>query len=160
MPFVNVHPAPGLGEMLPGWFVVPNNPFYPNQPVGIGTGVGMVLPAMERSKRNVLMEAAQSVGRGPSEHGGKEPVVIHGVGAIDPGELNPATWDTSTWLIVGVGAFLVLSLLRKDRREYKAAKLRAKAEYLEKLSSLKKKHPYLSVSAYEKMRELAARQGG
>jgi len=30
MPFLHLHPAPGLGELMPGWFVVPQNPIAPD----------------------------------------------------------------------------------------------------------------------------------
>ena len=28
---INFHPAPGLGELMPGWFVVPQNPIAPDR---------------------------------------------------------------------------------------------------------------------------------
>ena len=30
MPHLSLHPAPGLGELMPGWFVVPQNPIAPD----------------------------------------------------------------------------------------------------------------------------------
>lgn len=30
MPMLNFHPAPGLGDLLPGWFDVPQNPIRPD----------------------------------------------------------------------------------------------------------------------------------
>ena len=30
MPHINLHPAPGLGELMPGWHVVPQNPIAPD----------------------------------------------------------------------------------------------------------------------------------
>lgn len=30
MPYINRHPAPGLGELMPGWHVVPQNPIAPD----------------------------------------------------------------------------------------------------------------------------------
>lgn len=152
MPFIDIHPAPGLGEMLPGWFVVPNNPFAPPQPIGMGTGVGMILPAAaSQNARNVLLDIAQTVGRAPGERG-KDPVVIHGLGAFEASDLNPQNWDLPTWIfIAGAGLFL-LATMRRGRLEYKAAKHAAKARYYEALSEAKKQHPTLTASAYRAMR--------
>lgn len=30
---INIHPAPGLGDLAPGWFVVPQNPIRPDSTV-------------------------------------------------------------------------------------------------------------------------------
>ncbi len=30
---INIHPAPGLGDLAPGWFVVPQNPLRPDSTV-------------------------------------------------------------------------------------------------------------------------------
>lgn len=149
MPFIEVHPAPGLGEMLPGWFVVPNNPFAKPEPVAMGNGVGMMLPMMASQRsRNVLLDIAQTVGRAPGERG-SGPVVIHGLGAVSTEDLNPSNWSWQTWLVIlGVGV-LALSMSRKKRLAYKAAKHSAKAQYYAALAAAKEKHPFLPVAAYQ-----------
>ena len=153
MPFVDIHPAPGLGEMLPGWFVVPNNPFAERKPIAVGTGVGMMLPATaSQNARNVLLDIAQRVGRPPGEKG-SGPVIIHGLGAIGTEDLNPANWGWQTWLLLAGAGILLLSMTRKKRMEYKAAKHLAKAQYYESLAAARAKHPYLPVAAYQAIRK-------
>lgn len=49
MPHLGFHPAPGLGDLMPGSYVVPNNPFHPASlnpsPVGRVPSIGELLPA-------------------------------------------------------------------------------------------------------------------
>lgn len=154
MPFIDVHPAPGLGEMLPGWFVVPNNPFQPREPVSVGTGVGAILPMQAQAAmqaRNVLIDAARSVGRGPGEKG-DGPVVIHGLGAINLQDVVPSQWSWQVWAAVIAGALILLSMTRKNRLAYKAAKHAAKAQYYEALAAAKSRSPVLPVYAYRSIR--------
>jgi len=54
MAHLNIHPAPGLGELIPGWFVVPNNPFQPRQPVARTVGVGELIAAHWTLPQNPL----------------------------------------------------------------------------------------------------------
>lgn len=52
--FYNNHPAPGFGDLLPGFFVVPQNPFTP--PVRV-PGIGDILPGRFIVPQNPLRDA-------------------------------------------------------------------------------------------------------
>ena len=154
MPFINVHPAPGLGEMLPGWYVVPNNPFQPRKPVAIGKGMGLMLPASTPIPQNPLIDTLKTVGM-PAGQTGKVGV-INGLGVIDleryAEKLDPRSWSMNTWLIIGGALLIVLLMTRKgaSRYEYKAAKAEAKAQYYSALAAAKKKHPTFIGAAYQR----------
>jgi hypothetical protein len=159
MPFINVHPAPGLGELTPGWFIVPNNPFQLRQPVARTTGVGELVAAHWTLPQNPLANQLATIGLPPGQSSQK--AVIQGLGAIDLGSefsswANPGEWTFSQWaLVIGVGALFLLTM-RKDRAGYKAAKLQAKADYYRALQDARSKHKTLGGRAVDYARERRA----
>lgn len=54
MAHIGYHPAPGLGVLMPGWFVVPNNPI---RPVHRTPHIGELLPASFPVPQNPLISA-------------------------------------------------------------------------------------------------------
>ena len=57
MAHIGIHPAPGLGELIPGSFVVPSNPIVPRSYI---PRVGELLPASFPVPQNPLIAAMQS----------------------------------------------------------------------------------------------------
>src|SRR5882724_9614777 len=82
---INRHPAPGLGELQPGWFVVPQNPMH--GPVSYIRGVGDILatggftvpqnPVAEYSAGHVLPIRVQPGADGTINN---KPVGVSGLG--------------------------------------------------------------------------------
>jgi len=155
MAHLNIHPAPGLGELIPGWFVVPNNPFQPRQPVARTVGVGELVAANWTLPQNPLANALSTIGLPPGQRSGK--AVIQGLGAIDLGSelaswANPGRWTLGQWaLVIGIGALFLITM-RKDRAGYKAAKLQAKADYYRALQEARLKHSTAGQRAVELIR--------
>ena len=56
---LNYHPAPGLSDLLPGWFVVPQNPFKPGTlygPITRTPSIGDLLPGHFVVPQNPLLK--------------------------------------------------------------------------------------------------------
>ena len=51
------HPAPGLGELMPGWFVVPQNPITDTGGVTYTPGIGDILPGCFAVPQNPIKDA-------------------------------------------------------------------------------------------------------
>ena len=166
MPFVNVHPAPGLGEMLPGWFVVPNNPFRPRAVVGVGKGVGMMLPAGFVVPQNPLIDALRTVGM-PA---GKTASIgyINGIGEISLDSVWQSVQPTVSsitdfvrqhpYLSLGLGVLLLMMVTRRGTRaERLAAKYSAKARYYEELADYKRRYPSYATALTRKASSLASK---
>ena len=164
MPFVNVHPAPGLGEMLPGWFVVPNNPFQPRSVVGVGKGVGMMLPAGFVVPQNPLIDALRTVGM-PA---GKTASIgyINGIGEISLDSAWESTQSVVSgvtsfvqqhpYLSLGLGVLLLMMVTRRgSRAERLAAKYGAKARYYEQMAQYKMRYPTYATAVTSKATALA-----
>jgi len=71
---LSVHPAPGLGDLLPGWFAVPQNPVEGG--VSYTPGIGDILPAVYVVPQNPLKD--YTAGR----------VALIGQQSNTPGQLN------------------------------------------------------------------------
>jgi hypothetical protein len=54
---IHIHPAPGLGELMPGWFAVPQNPIdFAKNGVSYTPGIGDILPASFVVPQNPIMD--------------------------------------------------------------------------------------------------------
>lgn len=56
MSMLNFHPAPGLGDLLPGFFVVPQNPITDTQGVTYVPRIGDILPASYAVPQNPIKD--------------------------------------------------------------------------------------------------------
>jgi hypothetical protein len=151
MAFLNIHPAPGLGVMLPGWWTVPNNPFSPPVPVAVAPSATQELAeeVANARPRNAIAEAVRAI-----DPRAKGPVTVHGLGAafnLDEA-LDFSRWDWTTWLIIGGAALLLLSSMRKNRLGYKAAKYQAKADYYKSIAAAKASSPTMAAYYAGKLR--------
>lgn len=147
MAWINHHPAPGLGDLLPGWFVVPQNPITQPHEMKRVESIGEFLPARLMLPYNPLVNALATVGRASGDRGGGR-VSLMGLGEFNlssiTGNIGDAfgSMDTKKWLMIGGGALvLILLLSRPGRSQYREAVSRAKAQYRDALASAKRKYP-------------------
>lgn len=129
--------APGFGDILPGNFVVPQNPLHPGTMDGVRVPhVGELMPARFAEPENPLLNALQ--GRIMPGNGGCGS--CSGMGALDLSSITTSvsSWASSqpwtTWAVIGAAAIGVFylsgrgssgSAYRQEKREM-MAKLRAK----------------------------------
>ena len=152
MSHIHRHPAPGLGELIPGWWNVPNNPF--NQPTvkSVRPSVGELVRTNWVLPQNPLANSLSTVGLPAGQKSGRG--VLQGLGQININEFlqdwaDPSSWTLGQWaLVVGIGAVLLVTM-RKDSSAYRAAKLQAKADYHRAIAEAKSKSPTLAYRAYE-----------
>jgi hypothetical protein len=80
MPSITSHPAPGLGDLLPGWYVVPQNPIAAAQD---GTTyvptIGEILPGSYVVPQNPIVDFTTGTVKLIGQRGGGSPT---------PGQLN------------------------------------------------------------------------
>lgn len=157
MAHIHRHPAPGFGELTPGWWVVPNNPFSPPVLKGTSVGIGQLVAANWTLPQNPLANALSTVGLPPGQKSGVGH--LQGLGAINLNEqfqrwANISNWSLGQWaIVIGLGALFLITV-RKDRSGYRAAKLQAKADYYRAISEAKKSHPTYSSQVARRVREL------
>lgn len=118
---LNRHPAPGFGDLLPGSFVVPQNPIAGQQAISYIPKIGELLPGRFTVPQNPLIKTVrQGVaamtglgGCGCSTGGGDEGAYINGslldgVGGLGDA-LGSVNWPTvivaagAAWLLLGAG---------------------------------------------------------
>ena len=138
------HPAPGIGDILPGWFAVPQNPLVPakyHQSIGELLAATFVVPQnpiMDANTSNSVGKPAQCSTCGPVISGGG----VSGLGSLGMFEsFDPRTWGMLEWAVVAGGGLLVLSMLRPGRSAYREELSRAKAAYRDTVAKVKRKYP-------------------
>lgn len=163
MSHVPFHPAPGMGDLLPGYFVVPNNPITSAAGGPGATGVGRVahigelMPASFVVPENPLMNALATVGRGPASQkslggcgctglgcGCGDRMSLSGLGEFNldsiTQNLNPTQWSGTTIAMVAGGALLLLLMMRPGKSAYQSAVYQAKSDYKKALATAKSKY--------------------
>jgi hypothetical protein len=132
MAFTNFHPAPGLGELMPGDYVVPQNPITAAQKgVKYIARVGELLPGQFSIPENPIVRNFRTGMQGMGTLGcaglGCDRAGFTGslaggsmsLGELDLTDLDPANWSSTTkWLAIG-GLVLLILLYRPDRHSMK-----------------------------------------
>lgn len=165
MSMIAYHPAPGLGLMLPGWFVVPNNPLQARQAVAYQPTLGEIMPARFVVPENPLLRAlslgaapkclcsSMGCGMGCPTHGmAGLPEVWEQVKGTATGVWNTVTGavtgavsgvtglgNWTTYALLGGGA-LVLYMVFARGGGYRSAARKARQEYRAKIAGLKQQH--------------------
>lgn len=149
---IGIHPAPGFGELLPGFFVVPHNPIVQASYV---PRIGELLPAKFSMPENPIIRALAGDNglrpTGPRQVSvsalgqcgciagkcgmGCEQLGMSGLGMGDLGTMIASTWP---WLAIGVLLLFVGG--RPSGSEYRAARMKARAKYLTELAELRRKY--------------------
>jgi hypothetical protein len=147
---INVHPAPGFGELLPGFFVVPHNPITPVSRV---PRIGELVAAKFSIPENPLTRAL--VGDNGLQPQGSRSVSMSAIGScgcigsmcgqgcegLGMGQLPGGLEAVSGFLpwILG-GAVVLWMLSRPGGRAYHQERARAESEYQSKVSGIKARH--------------------
>lgn len=162
MSHITSHPAPGLGDLLPGWFVVPQNPIrdahegYTSE-VKYVPHMGDLLPGMFVVPQNPLIAALKGGSGGVSGLGcgstcANDRVALSGalvgMGDIDLSSIGSSISSTlsgistTTWMYIGGGALLLMLLMsRPGKSQYQSAMASARDDYRRKVSSIRSKYP-------------------
>lgn len=84
---LNYHPAPGLGEMMPGWFAVPQNPIKDRSGVSYVPSIGEILPGAFVVPQNPIKDYTSGQVKLIGQRGGGaagqingQPVGVSGIG--------------------------------------------------------------------------------
>lgn len=145
MAHIGHHPAPGLGELIPGWFVVPSNPIVPTYRI---PGIGELLPASFPIPQNPLIAAISSPpGYGmPNSRGmcgmavgmaglGSDCGCIGGMCGC--GMAGLGQFDPMTLALVAGGLVLLYMFMAPGGSAYRQKKAELTSEYAGKLAALK-----------------------
>ena len=152
MPYLSFHPAPGVGDLLPGWFVVPQNPI---KPVTMQQNMGDFLPAQFAVPQNPINNNAilktLAVGVNTAAMGCAScqyrAANLNGMGGLGLGDLgyftsfDPTTWGMAEWATIGIGAFILFGAFRPSGSEYQKAVAAAKAQYRDAVTKAKTRYP-------------------
>ncbi len=135
------HPAPGLGDLLPGFYVVPQNPLrWVEQGVGYVPHFGELMPAKFTVPENPLIfdrPCCASCSRGLACSGG---LGVLGLPALPSSIAGIST----TTLAYGAGALLLATVLFSrggKGRAYSKERRKAREKYAEELGRIKQKYP-------------------
>lgn len=133
---LDVHPATGIGELLPGWFNIPQNPItMATQGVTYTRGIAELLPAKFSIPQNPLADrltSASVLSPVCSTQGVSGCGCGCGMGALDTSSIGSA-FDSDiagipvTWLIGG--AVLAYMMFGSRGAEYKYEKEKLKRKY-------------------------------
>lgn len=161
MSHIGIHPAPGLGDMVPGWFVIPNNPIRDGQSatgVGYIPHIGELIPAKFGIPENPIIRGLAGCGMGYCGNN-NAPNAQLGMGAwyndlwssvessasnlkaqVDTAIPQTADWPWYYWAgVVGV-AVVAIQLLTPGGTAYSSARREARAKYKAEVAGLRAKY--------------------
>lgn len=135
------HPAPGIGNLMPGWWTLPQNPIVPAR---YQARMGELLPGTFVVPQNPIVKTlstgvnSASMGCASCQYRSAN-MGLGNLGYFDT--MTPSTWGWMEWATIGVGAVLVLSMMRPGKTEYKAAVTSAKETYRKAIAGARAKYP-------------------
>lgn len=143
---LNFHPAPGMGELMAGWFSVPQNPI--TAAVRYTPRIGELVNAHFSLPENPLVNphvlgmrgcGCQSrEGMGAVDFGSAwQSVTDTASGALD----SVRGWGVNPWIIGGGLAVAALLLFRPGGSEYRRAMSSARAKYKDEVSRIRSRYP-------------------
>ncbi len=152
---LNFHPAPGLGDLLPGYFVVPQNPIrdagtplvpslqatMPNRSFRIAR-IGELMPGQFTVPQNPLMMALTGgmggLGCGCSSgcSGGNSNYTLNGMGALDMSSMtswltdpSPISDSVPNWMLYGAVGAALWFITQPSGSAYRAKRKALRSEY-------------------------------
>ena len=160
MAFTNIHPAPGVGELMPGFYVVPQNPIAMAQTgMGYFARMGELLPGAFTVPQNPIvknfasgMQGLGTMGCAPgSQCGGGFTGALAGMGLGDEPAVQgipeaegsaflPSTWDKSTIYILLAGAAVLFLSFRPDTGQKRSELKKLRGAYERQEAAIKGKY--------------------
>ena len=142
------HPAPGIGELLPGFFVVPQNPI--RDAMGMSgvryqPHIGELMPASFTVPQNPIVKNIQT-GMGGLAQGRFMGFTsgMAGLGEFDLSSITdsfkPGEWSTQTWMMIAGAGIIAIMMMRPGGSQYKAAMSQAKADYSKSVAGIRSKY--------------------
>jgi len=155
MAHIGYHPSPGLGDLLPGFFVVPQNPITMAEQEAMGKPMhttrvphmGELVRASFTVPQNPLLNALATVGRAPGMAGLACPycedmVSLSGLGEFSLGDaFGSLASNWQMWAALGGGLLLIMFLSgRGNKSAYKSELSAAKSDYYKRGAGAKTKY--------------------
>lgn len=177
MAFTNIHPAPGLGELMPGFYVVPQNPITMAQTgMGYFPKMGELLPGAFTVPQNPIVSNFRSGMQGMGTMGcagGRDcsagfTGALAGMGLdiggseleVDPTSLLPSQWSSSTMWIAIAGAFVLLLSFKPNTGEKKKELRRLRGAYESKAKEISGKYRTVGGGILQSAKDLKAGRSG
>ncbi len=154
MPNCPYHPAPGLGDLVPGMFVVPMNPITAaNGGVTYVPRIGDLVRAHYTVPMNPLVpgmggcgcNAYRDTGMGALDLSGAWDSVTSAVGGVwDSAKSAISNTGINPWVLGGAAAVVALLLFRPGGSEYSRAMASARSKYREEVGRIRARYPRVS----------------
>lgn len=154
MPNCPYHPAPGLGDLVPGMFVVPMNPITAaNGGVTYVPRIGDLVRAHYTVPMNPLVpgmggcgcNAYRDSGMGALDLSGAWDSVTSAVGGVwDSAKSAISNTGINPWVLGGAAAVVALLLFRPGGSEYSRAMASARSKYREEVGRIRARYPRVS----------------
>lgn len=142
MPTLDFHPAPGIGELMPGHFAVPQNPMLRDAGVMIRQPkLGELMPGYFTVPQNPLLNELNGMSglTGKAKEGvGGCGCGCNGTGGCGMGSLGML--DPMTMALIGGGLLLFFMLAAPGGSEYRRKKAALTAKQKEERISLRSKY--------------------
>jgi hypothetical protein len=170
MSHIPFHPAPGFGELMPGDFVVPQNPITAaSKGVRYIARMGELMPGQFSIPQNPIVKNFQTGMQGMGTKGcagmgcdgagfmgsmaGGSLAGMGNLGEIDWEGLKPANWSTTMKWAVGAGVVLMILMYRPDKDSMKADMAKARRDIRAKYARLGRRTARAIGGAYEGVKE-------
>lgn len=152
---LSIHPAPGVGELMPGWFVVPQNPL--RQASQFVNGRAVVALADEQTRAGYTPRIGELVAASFTVP--QNPLVSHLSGCGCGGSCGCASCasgmgflglpDTvsgipTNYLLLGAGAALLLLTLGGRGSAYRSSLKSAREKYRKDVARIRAEYPRLA----------------
>lgn len=143
MAHIGLHPAPGLGELIPGWFVLPSNPI---SPAGRIPSMGELLPATFPIPQNPLVAAIMAPRGGCGLPGARAGMGDLGSdcgcigGMCGCGMSGLGQFDMLTMALVAGGLVLLWMVMAPGGSEYKKELRAARTAYEDRVARARGEH--------------------
>lgn len=152
---INFHPAPGFGDLMPGFFVVPQNPLRPGdtgtplvpslQATAPGrtlriSRIGELMPGQFSVPQNPLMAAItggmSGLGCGCSSGCGNSNYTLNGMGDLSMDSItswltdpSPISASVPNWMLYGGAAVALWFITQPSGSAYRAKRKALRSEY-------------------------------
>lgn len=161
MPHISFHPAPGLGELMPGWHIVPQNPIAPDYTELVPTPqarsggrpvyvphMGELMPAKFTEPENPIRNALGLRGCGGCGCGGgckagcgcPSAIGFSGLDGLGDSIMDTLTTGYTPWVIGGAALLLLFATGRggREQRAYREDVEKARKRHLRRYQRVRR----------------------